>query len=234
MSDLRFAFRQLLKNPGFTAVAVLTLGLVIGVCTTLFAVFNHQFFQPLPLTAPETLVKLARTNERGDLDIHLDAARLTEIQRQSRSFDGLAAFSKVGRIRWTGREEAMHLTPRRVSPGFFDVFGIEPRPGRPFDAVDAETPANHVIIDHGLWVQEFNGDTNVIGRTMILDGLPHTSVGVMPREVSRIGAASQDGAWAGDVWLPHDFTSSEDQTWFRVVGRLRAGTTFEQAREEMR
>jgi hypothetical protein len=230
LQDLRFAVRMLRKHPGSTTVIVLTLGLVIGVCSTLFTAINYQLFQPIPIEAPESLVRLWRTNERGDEGSLMNAARFAEYQRQSRSFAGLTAMDSQS-MTLTGRGEPKHLRVARVSPNFFDVFGIKPVLGRSFDAtVDADSQADQVVIDYATWRTVFNNDSNVLGATLVLNQQAYAVIGVMPKDLAR-----DEVAWGNDLWRPWDFTRpAEPDPWFNVVGRLKPGVTTEEARSELR
>jgi predicted permease len=230
LQDLRFAVRMLRKHPGSTTVIVLTLGLVIGVCSTLFTAINYQLFQPLPIEAAERLVRLWRTNERGEEGSLMNASRFAEYQRQSRSFAGLTAMDSQS-LTLTGRGEPRHLRAARVSPNFFEVFGIKPALGLGFDArADADSQAHQVVIDYTTWRTLFNNDSNVLGATLVLNQQAFTVIGVMPKDLGRV-----EFAWGTDLWMPADLTRpAGSEAWFEVVGRLKPGVTTEQARSELR
>jgi hypothetical protein len=189
--DLRFAGRMMWRNPGSTTAIGLTLGLVIGVCSTLFTAINYQLFQPLPIEAPEHLVRLWRANDRGDRGELMNAARYAEYQRQSRSFSGLTALDSQSMI-LTGRGEPKRLQAAQVPPNFFEVFGIKPVLGRGFNAeAGADSQAHHVVIGYATWQEVFDQQPDVLGETLILDQQACTVTGVMPEDLGRVELAQR-------------------------------------------
>lgn len=228
-NDIRYGVRQLGKSPCFTVVVVLTLGLVIGVCSTLFTAVNYQLFRPLPIEAPDHLVRLCRTNERGGKGLLLNAARFIEYRRRSTAFVGLAAMD-AKTMTLTGSGEARHFQVARVSPSLFDVFGFEPLLGRGFSESAAEgPPAQEVVIGYATWRDVFDRDPNVLGAMLSLDQQMYTVIGVMPKDLARI-----ELGWAGDLWIPWDFARpAEGDSWFAVIGRLKPAIAPEQAQSEL-
>jgi predicted permease len=228
--DLCFAARMMRRNAGSTLVIVLTLGLAIGVCSTLFTAVNYQLFQPLPIEAPERLVRLWRSNERGERGELMNAARFAEYQRQSRSFAGITGLNSQN-MTLTGRGEPRHLSAARVSPNFFEVFGIKLMLGRGFNArSDVDSQAHHAVIDFATWREVFNSSSNALGATLILNQQAYTVIGVLPKDLGRV-----EVAWGRDVCVPWNFTRpDESNEWFHAVGRLKPGVMMEQARAELR
>ena len=231
MNDLRFAVRQLLKNPGFTAVAVLTLALGIGATTAIFSVVHAVLFQPLPYPEPEQLVRIHETIPvRGVERVPVSVANYLDWRRQSSSFAGMAAHRWVD-LNLTGLGEARRLKGARVTTGFFSTLGVPPQLGRAF-LPEEEARGRHqvVVISDELWRRDFGGESSVLGRSLTLDGEVHSIVGVMPPRVRYPSRGL-------DVWVPAAFFESEtvqrgNHGW-GVVARLKPGVNAVQAGVEM-
>ena len=196
LSDFRFALRQLLKAPGFTAVALLTLALGIGLNTSIFSLMNLLVLQPLPYADKDHLVRLYRTTPQSQTANH-SPSDYQELVQGAREFTDLAAFRLWSfNLAQTGRP-AVNLNSLRVSAGFFPILGMQPELGRIFTP-EEDRPGNHVIIlSHATWQAQFGGDPAVIGRTVRIDGESTTIVGVMPAAFSSIFL------WGpGDVFRP--------------------------------
>lgn len=231
MQDLRFALRQLLKNPGFTAVAVLTLALGIGATTAIFSVVHAVLLQPLPYPEPDRLVRIHETIPvRGVERVPVSVANYLDWRRQASSFAEMAAHRWVD-INLTGAGEARRLVGARVTSGFFGVLGVPPILGRSF-TTDEEARGRHqvAVISEEMWRRDFGGEASVLGRSLTLDGEAHTIVGVMP---SRMRYPSR----SLDIWIPSAFFESEltqrgNHGW-SVVARLKPGIAAGQAGVEM-
>ena len=186
MNDLRFAFRQLLKQPLFTAVALVALALGIGANTAIFSVVNAVLLKPLPFPQPEELVSLGAIDLREGKAAKaypISFPNFADLRAQDRSFSHIAVY-RPANVALSGEGDAQSLHGQRVSAEFFDVFGIRPVLGRTFQKTD-ELPNGGsngltVILSHAFWQRQFKGDSNILGRKLILDGQPFTVVGVMP------------------------------------------------------
>jgi len=181
MSDLKFAFRQLLKNPGFTAVAVVTLALCLGANLAIFAVIDSVLLRPLPFPEPDRLVTMFNSYPKMGLD-RADSSFPNYYGRRS----SIPAFSHVAAFRDTtavvGEAGSTELTElSRVSPEFFATLGVQPSLGRAFTDEEMTYQTDGVVILTDLyWRRKFNADPGVLGRTMRVDGLSKTIVGVLP------------------------------------------------------
>ena len=178
MNDLKFAFRQLLKNPGFTAVAVLTLALGIGANTAIFSFVNTILLRPLPYRDPDQLVMVFETRATDSSSKEPVAApMLGEWRKQSSVFEGLAARGGDS-FNLSGRGQAEALTGTRVSANMFSLLGLRPELGRDF-LPEEETFGKHhvVLLSHELWQRRFGGDAGIVGQAITLNSEPHT-VGV--------------------------------------------------------
>ncbi|MDO8632856.1 MAG: ABC transporter permease, partial [Phycisphaerales bacterium] len=170
MNDLKFALRQLFKNPGFTAVAVLTLALGIGANTVVFSVAKAVLFRPLGLDAPDRLMWIRLLNTRtGNFEDRLSWREIEDIRESAQSFESVATFGTPGTI-WEQDDRAEEVPALRVTPNLADVLRIHPVLGRTFHPSDANKTAEPVVlISHELWQSRFEGRSDVIGRTLRLD-----------------------------------------------------------------
>jgi putative ABC transport system permease protein len=232
LQDLRYGLRVLRQRPGFTAVAVVTLGLSIGINTAVFSVVYAALVRPLPFAAPERLFMAAAENKRGGAaEVRgVAPADFVDWRAQSRAFDGLAAYTGGGlTLDSGGLPEA--VTGVRVSEDFFRVLGVAPARGRVLDAEEFNSAASRsVVLSHGLWRRRFGGDPGVVGKQLTLvGGASATIVGVMPEQF-RFPAYAE-------VWtaLPRDSGELRQRSsrYFSVVGRVRADLTREQAQAEL-
>ena len=225
--DLRYGARMLLKNPGFTLVAVLTLSLGIGANTAIFSVVNAVLLRPLPFAEPERLVWLWDTQPQ----LPTAPASLPDFldwKSQNKSFEHLAAFESGSMFLDTG--DGMRDTPvGLVTPETFALFRVNPILGRTF--TDEETLPGRfrvAVLSHGMWRSRFGSDPNVLGRTIDVSGAPYTIIGVMPE-----GFSFPDRA---ELWRPLPIDPNKldrGPHYLRVVGRLKPGVTLAQAQAEM-
>jgi predicted permease len=240
-NDLRFALRQLRRNPGFAAIAVVALALGIGANTAIFSVFNAVLLRPLPYRAPDRLVQIWERNEKLDVGIPLiptSAANFADWRAQSTSFEGLGAFRYVG-LALSGEATPTRIWGGAVSPGLLSVLGVSPLLGRTF-LPDEERPGhdNVVLLGYDLWRRRYHQDPAVVNQQLMLDGHSYTIVGVMPAGFqfplpSFFPILTRARA---EVWVPYAIdpaASSRDNRQLGVIGRLRPGVTVEHARGEM-
>jgi putative ABC transport system permease protein len=231
MNDLKFAFRQLLKSPGFTAVTVLTLALGIGGNTAMFTVANTLLLKPLPWPDSHRVVSLWEGNQQKNVpQAPMAAAQFVDLRRDAKSFEALAAWNPAA-VNLAGDG----ATPERqagalVTEDFFKVIGIGPVVGAGFTTEYFQPGADGVtLISQAVWQQRFGGDTNIVGRTIVMNGRSRVVVGVMP-------AGFQSPAKAA-FWVPKVFSTFElqdrDYKGQLVLGRLAPGVTLESAQAEM-
>lgn len=228
--DVVYAFRKLLKNPGFTAVAVLTLALGIGANTTVFSVVEAILNFPIPMDDPERIAFVFSENSSRNLQQQgVSMEDFLDWRGQSQSFEYLVAGDQAA-YNFASSGEPERVVAFRFSAGFFPLTGNPPVLGRSFSPEESAPGAERVtILSHSFWQQRFGGDPGVLGRQILLDGLPHTVVGVAP-----------EGFFFGDpataLWTPlvleRGRTKRDDRSLF-VMARLRPGVTVEQANAEM-
>ncbi|HEY4245223.1 MAG TPA: ABC transporter permease [Lacunisphaera sp.] len=226
MHDLRFALRQLVKAPGFTAVAVLTLALGIGLNTSVFSLMNLLILQPLPYADKDHLVRIHRTTQQSAVATHA-AADYLDLARDSRDIADIAVH------RWAGLSIAPNdrppftLNALRVSVNFFSILGMQPELGRTF-VVDEDRSGHQVLIlSHEIWQKQFGGDPSIIGRTVRVDGQSTTIIGVMPEAFTSVFV------WGpGEAFVPLNLTDAEkrerNDSSLQIVARYRPDISLEQ------
>jgi hypothetical protein len=183
MNDLRFGLRQLARSPGFTAVAVLTMGLGIGACGAIFSVVNGVLLRPPPYAEPDRLVVMHETARGGGQELPVSGGRHDDLLTQARSFQSIGSYNG-GSYVMTGAGAAVHLRALRLSPSVLTTLRVTPVLGRNFlpeevpEQIDGQRVA---ILSYGLWQRQFGGRPDVLNQTIQLNGRPATVVGVMPR-----------------------------------------------------
>jgi len=225
-TDLRLAARALLKRPGFALVVVLTLALGIGGNAAMFGIISATLLQPLPYASPDRLVRVWETTPEG-MNFSASEPNYLEFRERNRSFAEFAAH-KDAAFAIAGAEHPIRVDGLAASASLFDVLGVQPMLGRAFVA-DEDRPraaADVVVLGYGLWQRQFAGDRDILGRTIALDDREHTVIGVMPADFEYLGA---------ELFVPlaADPASDRSDHWLAMVGRLRPGTTIEQARADL-
>jgi predicted permease len=221
--DLRYGLRVLAKNPGFTAVAVLTLALGIGANTAIFSLVDGILLQPLPYPSPEQLVSVTGSYPRG---------AFVAMREQVRALD-VATYAEGHQFNLTGQGEPVRLAGTFVSAELFSLLNALPEKGRTFyPGEDAAGQDNYVILSHALWEQRFAGDPTIVGRSIELEGVNRQVVGVMP-ESFRFPSAKTE------LWIPlHNDPRAVFEYWagdyMPVVGRLRHDVGIAEAGAEIR
>jgi predicted permease len=227
--DLRYGLRALVRSPGFTSIALLALAVGIGVNTAVFSVVNGVLLRPLPFADPDRLVTVTNWTARGGACL----ADFLDWKARSRSFDTLAAFEinrfTNSRFTLTGDGEPEQVIGYRVTASFFDTLGVRPIVGRTFAAGDDEPGRPRgVVLSERLWRRRYGSNPDVLQRSVVLNGRPHTIIGVMPASFEFWQRDPE--AWA---ILPLDPPTRRGPFFLRGVGRLKPGVTVDQAAAEM-
>src|SRR2546427_150815 len=234
MNDLRFALRQLLKNPGFTAVVVLTLALGIGANTAIFSIINGVLLKPLPYREQEKLVTLWERNpQRGVEQEFVTPPNYADWREQSRVFEQMAYWNGVQQMNLVTTDGVEKARRAHVESSFFSVLRVAPLIGRTFLPEEDKPQGDRVaVLSHDLWQRRFGGSSNVLGQTLTVgavNGRDYTIVGVMPP-----GFRFPDGC---ELWLPAGWNGvPRDRRgghWLSVIARLRPSATLAEARTEM-
>jgi predicted permease len=235
LQDIRYAVRTLVKNPGFTIVAVLTLALGIGANTALFSVVNGVLLNPLPFSAPDQLVALYANR------VHLERASISypnflDWQRENHAFASLAAF-RPDDFNLTGAGEAEHIRGEMVSADFFPTLGVNPGLGRWFSSEEDRTGgAPVVVLSAGFWKRKFGSAGDILGKRIELNGKGYTIIGVVPASFRlRMQSFPENnevyiplGQWTDVIF--HDRSAGLGT---KAIGRLKPGITVAQARADM-
>jgi putative ABC transport system permease protein len=181
--DIKYGVRTLAKNPGFTAIAVLTLALGIGANTAIFSVVNGVLLRPLPYKDPGHLFMLwARHAESGAVPQQMSYQDFEDIRDQSAHLESAAAIITDQSL-LTGAGEPLVLDSLRVTPSFFETLGVQPVRGRSFLREEGEPGKDNVVVlSHRLWQSHFGADPGIIGRAVRIDGQSETVVGVLPAD----------------------------------------------------
>ena len=231
--DIRESIRYLAANSGFAAVVMLTLGLAIGVNSTIFSVVYGVLLRPLAYAEPGRLAGLWESNTAQGLDrSEVSAATYIDWRSRTRTFERIGIFRYRG-FTLTGQEEAERISSVEASPALFHVLGVPPLVGRLFSDED-EQPGHErqVILSYASWMRRFGGDSAAVGRTLQLDDASYTIVGVMPREF-RLPATDPDVEMWSPLTLDLRALMSRPHRMYQSLGRLAPGATLEQARQDM-
>ena len=228
LHDLRYAFRMLAKNPGFTTVAVITLALGIGANTAIFSVVNAVLLRPLAMEDPSRVVYMQE--QWKGIFPGLSVGNFADVQRQSTSLTKLCA-SNDASFNLATSEAPERVQGEYATADYFSTFGVQPIAGRVFTA-DEDKPGHGqvVVISERLWRTHFHADRDVVGRALRANGVTYSVVGVMPRTFDPLLDKS-------DLWFPEAFTAQRladhDNHYLNVMGRIKPGVSLSQAQSEL-
>jgi putative ABC transport system permease protein len=232
IQDLRFGIRLLLRNPGFSAVAILALALGIGANTAIFSVVDAVLFRPLPFERPEGLVAVwERDLKKGGDHDSVMAANYLDWKSRGQLFEAMSAHTG-GSVNLTGLAEPERIRAARVSADIFTLLGIRPIVGRVLFP-DEDQPGHQrvVVISGRLWKSHFGNDPEVVGRSITLNNQDYQIVGVMPADFS-LPLNEEAQIWTPLVFTPEELTLRNSH-YLNVLGRLKPGISMEQANVEM-
>jgi putative ABC transport system permease protein len=245
MQDFAYAWRTLQRSPGFAAVAILTLGLGIGATTTIFTIVNGVLLRPLPsYREPERIANLWVDFGVGAQSLPvMSPGDFRDYQQRSQSFEALAAGTGAQVIGATGALTGAGGEPERVdvSPvtaNFLPLLGVQPLHGRHFTPEEEAVGGPKVVIlSYGLWQRRYGGDPSIVGRSIRMDGVDQTVVGVMPKDFRLWLPSEAFLITDAQIWKPLQYNYANQPprnfTLFTVFGRLKPGVTFAQAQAEM-
>ncbi|HYE73172.1 MAG TPA: ABC transporter permease [Blastocatellia bacterium] len=233
LQDLRYGVRMLVKRPGFTLIAMTTLALGIGANTAIFSIVNTVLLRSLPYPESEKIVMLWQGGQRGEQGhLQVSPPELMDYRAQQQVFQHLAAHT-IADANLSGSGEPERLRAAVVSADWFTVLRTQPLQGRTFLTEEHQPGQNNsVVLSYGLWQRRFGGDTNVIGRSIVLNGRARTIVAVMPNGF-RFPAEA-------DLWLPLALTPEQlspnqrARHYLNVIARIKDGVTLAQAEERVR
>src|SRR5580658_4715576 len=238
LQDLRYTFRTLRRDAGFTTFAVLIVGLGIGASATVFSVVDALLLRPLPFREPERLVWIANHDTSGLSGQTTQVGYLIDLRERSKSFADLAgyfAFYGVGDNLLSGQGEPERLTGVPVSENFFQLLGIQPQLGRLFTAEECKWHGpKAVLLSHGLWARRFGSDAGILGSTLKINDEPVTVAGVLPASFDMASVFSPGSHF--DLYFPFAL-SNETNRWgntMAIIGRLKPGVSIGSAQAEMK
>ncbi|HVX38234.1 MAG TPA: ABC transporter permease [Gemmatimonadaceae bacterium] len=231
LQDLRYAARKLLRTPGFTAVAVVTLALAIGATTAVYSIVDGVLLKPLPFRAPSELVRVTSTSKRDGSVFPISASDYLDYRDQSTSFAAMANYQRGTANLSTNGGDPMHVDRLFVGARFFDVLGVAAVRGRLFATNEDEPGQNPVaVLSEKLWRTRFGADPRVIGQTITVDEKQYRIIGVAPRSV--------DYPQAVDVYLPRGFQHTADPNArgnhsLFAIARLKPGVSAARASQDL-
>lgn len=234
IQDLLFAFRQMVKRPGFTAVVVLTMALGIGANAAIFSVLDAILLRPLPYDHPEQLIKVwsrfAGIGLPNDQN-WVSAPEFRDFQQLNRSFSDLAAIGS-GSVNLGVKGSPQRVVGASVSPSLFPMLGVQPLIGRSFLSEEAQPGRDHeVVLSYGLWRRVFVANPKVVGSTIDIDGVPMSVVGVMPAGFTY---PDQTEIWGPLAFSPDDLSeNNRGSHGLEVLGRIKPGLSFAQVKSDM-
>jgi putative ABC transport system permease protein len=239
LRDIRYGLRGLLKRPGFSVIALVTLALGIGANTAIFSVVNTVLLRPLPYREPGRLVMIwGNFRSLNMMRLGASAPEFVDFKNQGNAFSNLAAFRQMS-FNITGEPGPQRVSGLRVTTELFSVLGVTPLAGRALVA-DDENPGHDrvAVISQRLWQTRFGGNPNLtqlLGHSITLDGENYTVVGIMPRDFQF--PFGEDETQRADIWVPAVFSPGElndrDRYNYQVIGRLKPGVKTAEARVEM-
>jgi putative ABC transport system permease protein len=232
-SDIKYTLRNIGKKPFFYAIVILTLALGIGANAAIFTVVNAVLLRPLPYPDPDRLMMVWTSNPRQGFDKDVGTyPNFEDWRRSSRSFERMSAYFGAS-LTLTGNGDPVQLRGARVTHEFFETMGMAPVYGHPFTAANGQAGGERVVmLAHGLWERRFGADPRIIGRQIVLNGVSHEVIGVMPGRFAHPADA--------EFWVPlapvgqfQGLFTARGSYWLTIIGRLRPQVSREAAQAEM-
>jgi predicted permease len=236
MQDLKYAIRMLLKSPGFSAVAILSLALGIGANTAIFSLVNALLLRPLPVRDPQSLVIVSTTDQRNKGNLPLSHLNFKDLRAQNAAFSDMASLT-FNQVNFSHGGESEQVPVQVVTANYFSLLGAEPAMGRAFRPEEEAQAAPVVVVSHGFWERSLGSDPNAVGKTVTLNRTPFTIVGVAPKNFTGVFLGGGPAAWLpmskNLVPLP-EWYETRRGLFLNGIARLKPGVTVEQARSNLR
>ncbi|HEX3821978.1 MAG TPA: ABC transporter permease [Candidatus Sulfotelmatobacter sp.] len=238
IQDIRYALRQLRKNPGFTAVAVITLALGIGANTAVFSVVDAVMLRPLPYVHPERLIEAESFNSQNPAPDNFSYPDFFDWRAQNHTLDHLVAYHDTQLV-LTGLQRPVQVDGEIVSWDLLQALGVHPELGRAFTQDEEKTGTKVALISHGLWVSQFGGDKGIVGKTVHLSGDLFTIIGVMPASFRFPVSRPANGVWTtiavdDDPKDPTPAIRNRGMHFLSAFGRVKAGITVLQVSADLK
>jgi putative ABC transport system permease protein len=240
LKDARYGLRMLIRSPGFTVVALLSLALGIGANTAIFSMISAFLFAPLPVEQPSQLVSIFTVDVKNPGPMPTSHLNYIDYRDKNEAFTDILAYTFAGLSYSTPGGESKNLTAQVVSGNYFDVLGIKPQHGRTFLPEEDKTPGSHpvVVLSHAAWQRDFGGDPSIIGKTISLNRNDFTVVGVAQKDFQ-----GTDIGGGPDLWVPmmmhavvqpgFDWYDTRRGLFLAMIGRLKPGFSTPQAQASM-
>jgi putative ABC transport system permease protein len=228
LQDLRYGARMLMKQPGFTLIAVLTLALGIGANTAIFSVINGVFLNPLAYHEPDRLMMIWEKLPRTD-QVELSPTDYEEYEKRSQVFAQIGA-AEGANFNMTGGSEPVHVDGQAATASLFPLLGVPPLLGRAFTKEEDDANAPVVVLSHRLWQSHFAGNPAILNQTIRLNDKSYAVIGVMPPGFQHPPPVRQ-ASIASDLWVPRSLATETRKLGhnLRTIGRLKPGVSYEQA-----
>jgi len=236
--DLRYAVRQMMKSPGFAAVAIITLALGIGANTAVFSVIDAVMLRPLPYDRPEGLIDAQSAGTQNPLASSVSYPDFFDWRAQNRTLEHLVSYHDNS-FTLTGGSRALHVGGEIVSWDLLPALGVNPELGRGFTADEEKRGTPVVLISHALWVDQFGADKSILGRTVNLSGNPYTIIGVMPASFRFPVTSPENGVWTtlavdDDPTEPKPVTTQRGAHFLNTIGRMKPGVSVAQVDQDLK
>jgi putative ABC transport system permease protein len=237
--DLKFAFRQLRKSPGFTATAVLMLAFGIGATTAIFSIVEGVLLRPLPFPDPDRLMVLADRLQGADVGGNGEAGvtvpDIRAYTRDTHSFVSLGGYQFAG-YELSGNGDPAQVNAARLTGGVFPALGVAPLLGRVYTQQEDDDHQQVVVLSYSTWQSRFHGDAKILGTKILLDRKPYLVIGVMPRNFEfplTSGHLNRIELWVPMSFRPDELVAGSSANWsYQMVGRLKTGVTDSQAQSD--
>src|SRR4051812_28294073 len=236
LHDVKYGLRMLVKSPGFSVIAVLSLALGIGANTAIFSLVNAVLLRPLPVADPAGLMSVSTTDQKNPGNLPLSHLNFKDLRAGNAVFSDMAAFT-FNQVNYSTGRESEQIPVQVVTANYFTLLGAQPALGRAFLPEEETTAAPVAVISDGFWQRSLGSDAKVVGTTITLNRLPYTVIGVAPKHFA--GTLLGGGPSA---WLPMSRALVPQQAWWETrrglflfaFGRLKPGVTPEQAQSNLR
>ena len=238
IQDFRYGLRMLVKSPGFTAVAVLSLALGIGANTAIFSLVNAALLRPIPIADPERLAAVFLTDQRNPGNLPVSHLNYKDLRDQNQVFTGLAALT-FAQVNWMNGVAAEQIQLQVVSGDYFSVLGVQPARGRSFTPDEDRRATPVIVLSHGFWERSLGGDPDAVGKTVTLNRTPFTIIGITRQGFTGTVLGAGPAGWVPmaihDVVQPgFDWYEQRRGLFLFLVGRLKPGVSVEQAGANLR
>src|SRR5215204_5162822 len=233
LQDVRHGFRMLLKNPLFTVVAILALGLGIGVNTAIFSVINVMLMRPLPFAEPDQLMAIWTTNAARNTVRGSSAPPDYRAWAENKSFEQVGAYY-LNDFNITAIDQAERVRGAVVTSNLFPLLRVTPMQGRLFTPEEEQFGQHRVaLLSYGLWQRRFGSQPNVAGKQVTLNAENYTVIGVLPPDSWLRQARNKAELWVPMSFEPGSNRNTRNNYFLRVIGRLKTGTDIPAAQSEM-